>query len=475
MQDHKDKDSQSLARLFIRCTGLIHGLFHLRCKLNMATLNQKQQQAVNEITSKKHKIYALTGAGGVGKTFTVQNLPSDWKIAYTAPTNQAVSVLMEAGCDSVHCMTIYKLMALKINEFNGVVTVEKGGKCKAGNYDLIVIDEASMIERSMNQRIIEMAASYLNLNIVLMGDKHQLPPVGEENSEAFDMATGGIELTEQMRQEGLNHPMHPLLKSIRTSIDNPCKIDFNLFSGKVIDKYGNNNSVISTRNSEQFNSWIKRAYIDDTRGYNNIIVAYTNDKVDYYNEMIHYEKNKDSIYPFVIGDELIVQSPVLLNAIYKIESKNIISNTVYRIGDKILVDNMEDESEDVMFLNNKFTIEYLNITDKNSGIIIKCLKDRNKFKSWYKNQCNYINTIKADYKEISRNWAILYSIRDCYADVRLGYSCTVYKAQGTTCDNVFIDMVNIESMIYHSNLKSINKGIYVASSRARFNVIALVK
>jgi hypothetical protein len=439
----------------------------------MQNLNNKQRQAINDIISRKYKFYALTGAGGTGKSFTVKSIPNNLRVAYTAPTNKAVSVLRGDDCQNPYdYMTIYSLMGLKVNEYNGKTTIDKKNKCKAGNYDIIIIDEASMIDKDMCEKIKSMSLSHVNLNIVLMGDEYQLPPVGESSSTAFDMAEHGTFLTEQMRQEGNNHPMIPLLSSIRESIDNKSKIQFDLFKGKIIDKKGHTNSVITTNNDDQFKKWIEYSFLEDKRNYYNIIVAYTNDTVDRYNNLIHYKKNIGCLTPFTIGDTLVVQSPIELTSIVNI--KNIKENVVYKIDDKITIKSISEGSSSFDIGGSLFIVDYIDVEDINNGNIIRCLKNRNKFNNWIKMMGRNMDSHNKNNPESYYKWPMLYAIRNLFADVRLGYAITIHKSQGSTYDNVFIDMKDIEIMNrMGKSQKEVNKCLYVAASRAKLNVIAL--
>jgi len=435
----------------------------------MKKLNEKQKQAVEMIASKKHKIVSLVGPGGTGKTFTLQHLPKHWKIAYTAPTNKAVSVLIESGCPAEHCYTIYSFMGLKINESNGKITVDKENRCKSANYDVLVIDESSMISADMVNKIKSMVASNLNLMLIYMGDACQLPPVGEQKSTAFYDVGESITLVEQMRQSSSGHPLTPLLDDLRNAISTGDNVDFTKYSNQVTDKNLNHKVGIITSNSQkQFNKWILSSFVDDNREFNNTIVSYRNEKVDEYNKMIHNKKHPDTKYPYAIGEIVATQKPVRINAIVEFQDK--FRESVYKIDEKIIIGDISESTHSFFMGKDEITVDCLVITDESNGNKLRCLPNRNEFNRWWQQQANILNNknIKPTF-----SWNNLYSVRDDFADIRLCYAVTVHKSQGSTFDNVFVDVNDINLMREPQNI--INQCLYTAFSRARFNAISLVR
>ncbi len=176
-------------------------------------LNEEQEKAkkliqnwfLNEDKSKK-QCFILTGYAGTGKTFLVsyvvnEVLKLDYKkVAYVAPTGKAACVLIQKGCFSA--TTIHKLI------YNVVVEEEEkevnGKKIKIKNrffvkkpnikeYDLIVLDEASMVEKKIMQDLLS-----FNIPIICCGDLGQLPPINSSNDI---LSHPDINLTEIVRQE----------------------------------------------------------------------------------------------------------------------------------------------------------------------------------------------------------------------------------------------------------------------------------
>ena len=170
----------------------------------MVVLNSQQQKAVSKIMSflrSNSSFFLLEGDPGTGKTtliskiFDNNSIYSSCNIAFCATTNKAVSIL-EQSCTlkkNIIFTTIQKLLNIKRN-------IDENGKeiyCQSGftnidsydirKYDIILIDESSMISEHVLKtiKIIVSSLSRKNLKIIFIGDRNQLPPVNEPLSSVF--------------------------------------------------------------------------------------------------------------------------------------------------------------------------------------------------------------------------------------------------------------------------------------------------
>jgi exodeoxyribonuclease-5 len=128
-------------------------------------------------------VLTFGGYAGTGKTTLLSELGREMsnakRIGFCAPTGRAASVLArklkEAGIDlgDRHtCSTIHSLAALPVEDPDtGEI---KGWKEKQdlGNYDFLVVDEASMV----SQELFDMLQRFA-VPILAVGDHGQLPPV----------------------------------------------------------------------------------------------------------------------------------------------------------------------------------------------------------------------------------------------------------------------------------------------------------
>ncbi len=146
-----------------------------------------------------NKITIITGGPGTGKTTITKAILEIWslvtnKIILTAPTGRAAKRMSETtGKES---KTIHRLL-----EFSPIDGKFKRNEKNHLNCDVIVIDEASMIDNSLMYHLLK--AIPKTSVIILIGDINQLPSVGAGNvlkdiicSSMFSV----IELNEIFRQ-----------------------------------------------------------------------------------------------------------------------------------------------------------------------------------------------------------------------------------------------------------------------------------
>lgn len=116
----------------------------------------------------------LTGGPGTGKTTIVKALVthahhSGASIALAAPTGRAAQRLGEAT--GKEATTIHRLL-----EFDPHEGGFKRDEVDPLEYELIIIDEASMLDAGLARALFKAIAP--GSNLVLVGDRDQLPPVG---------------------------------------------------------------------------------------------------------------------------------------------------------------------------------------------------------------------------------------------------------------------------------------------------------
>jgi exodeoxyribonuclease V alpha subunit len=136
-----------------------------------ADLAVEQQEAVRlALTS---KVAVLTGGPGCGKSFTVRSVitlaaAKRAKIVLAAPTGRAAKRLSElAGHPAT---TVHRLLQLRPG---GDPTFDRDNPIDA---DLVVVDEASMLDLILANKLVRAVAP--GAHLLLVGDVDQLPSVG---------------------------------------------------------------------------------------------------------------------------------------------------------------------------------------------------------------------------------------------------------------------------------------------------------
>lgn len=162
-----------------------------------AELAPEQQDAVRlALTS---KVAVLTGGPGCGKSFTVRSVvelarAKKAKVVLAAPTGRAAKRLAElTGADA---STVHRLLELKPG---GDAAYDKDRPLDA---DLVVVDEASMLDLLLANKLVKAVAP--GAHLLMVGDVDQLPSVGAGEVLRDLLAEGGpvprVRLTRIFRQ-----------------------------------------------------------------------------------------------------------------------------------------------------------------------------------------------------------------------------------------------------------------------------------
>lgn len=171
-------------------------------------LTEEQQEALVRIQSwfrgKEKQIYCLGGYAGTGKTtimkFVLRELHC--RFAACAFTGKAASVLRKKG---VHASTIHSLI-YEVSEdpkTHELVFIKRHEL----PYDLIVIDEASMVSKDLYEDL-----KSFDIPMLCVGDPGQLPPVGD-NPGLMDRPDYVLQT---IHRQALESPIIRLSEYIRT-------------------------------------------------------------------------------------------------------------------------------------------------------------------------------------------------------------------------------------------------------------------
>ena len=162
------------------------------------TFDEKQRKAVKE--SCCHQMMILTGGPGTGKTTTLNGIirileAKGETVGLATPTGRAAKRITELT--GREAKTIHRLLEYSPEE-------NKGFQRNHGNpleYDAVIIDECSMVDLWLFDHLLD--ALPLSSRLILVGDVHQLPPVGP-GSVLKDVLSServaAVELTEIFRQ-----------------------------------------------------------------------------------------------------------------------------------------------------------------------------------------------------------------------------------------------------------------------------------
>ena len=373
------------------------------------------------------KTFGLYGFAGTGKTTTITKfihylLYKNYinSVVLTAPTNVAVNVIkskfrsdlddlvrskikgimainesfddvlykLEDNGINIKFMTIHKLLNYQ-NDFDieGERIFIKGDNASLDNYDIVIIDECSMIPTQIIANIFEEANKSELLvrrpkNVIFLGDPAQINPVGEGISIIFASKPTDFNFDLYKNAYLINSNKNVdenLLKIIHSKFDILQKqiLGMNYVTLKQVMR-SNNDQVIGVCNEVRAavlkeirvpnlgkfkgnkvflykydiktkkieTPWFKKAieYFSVTNDMSNIILAWTNKQTDEYNDaMRRILHKKTNLNKYEIGDIL------MLTDFYNIKDeekqskykKGLIDNDVFYTSEQIKITDIE--------------------------------------------------------------------------------------------------------------------------------------
>jgi AAA domain/UvrD-like helicase C-terminal domain len=417
------------------------------------SLNEQQSAAVQQMKqflASEADLFLLQGFAGTGKTTTIQSFICDAqskqkkiKVALTAPTNKAVKVLSrmasEWNLQWVDTMTIHQLLGLMLKPSrDGGMKLEHKGIDYLPRYDLIVLDEASMVNQELWMHIMFGLAHCSSVKLICMGDPAQLPPIGEAASQVFDIADKA-ELTEVVRQ-AKDNPISELVDVARQAVYDPSVVmpkqsKQNLNEGVWwINRREWLHHLVAAFKSEGFQS-----DADHVRA-----LAWTNRECDWLNNYVRSSLYEPDVDPYVEGELLIAREPIFQE-------------------DEIV---LPTSSECRVFsVERSFREGYrcwnLEVISDEGGMHDFQVLHRSERDRYLQNLSDLEQ--KARQQWTKPNWKAYFELKQRFAYLDYGYAITTHKSQGSTFQNVFVVDQDIDC---NPNRNEAAQCRYVAYSRA---------
>lgn len=449
------------------------------------------------------------GFAGVGKSFCinmlVQHLLTEHStnICVAAPTHKALNVITHMASfssDNLSYATIHSVLGLRpeiTSEGKEIFVKDKQSKNKLKEFDLLIVDESSMLDDQLFGYLKIECDKNPYLKIIFVGDGFQLPPINhsssipmsEDRREHFGI--GHIKLTQIVRQKGTN-PIIEFSKEIREGIFKPRHMK---------NEEGHGIYVVSSKDSG-YRKVLKKFFCNEKYESNADfcrVTSWTNKSVDDYNIAI-----RKMIYEYRIRNRM-----TELKGSPKEEMKEILmeefpfyrngSATLpkYIIGDKLIVDkpvftNDEISPEIIFHTSEELMVEDISFETRiGLGEAYKCYVA--KVKNLFDGQHHYIEMIHDDdvipfeaHKERLRQealkkkkrssaardaWVRFYSLDKRFARLKYAPALTAHKSQGSTYENIII---NIPDITRNRKREEMLKMLYVAVTRAQKRAILLV-
>ena len=403
-------------------------------------------EALDSFVQGEEKLYLLTGYAGTGKTTLLQRFIRGLRdrgdqrpIVLSAFSNKATKVLVAMAAQwglEIDAMTCCKLLGLRpvINEDDGkqMFQLDRQQGSQIDRYRLVIIDECSMINQELWELLVNAVSNlYRGTQILFVGDSAQLPPVNEPESACFRQIVHRAELTEVVRYGGA---IGVIAEDIRRNLER--------------DRLPRFTSDTNTDNTEgcfvlprpAWETLLIRAFTSPAYQKNPDQVralAYTNRRVAQLNHTIRSAIYGPNALRFVPGERLIAITPCL--------------------------------EEDAIVLPTSAECEVIHAARGREGEwplwILEVETENGDYKTLRvlheSGQAEF--KAKVDVLAQEKRWMEFWDLQQRFHAVDYAYSLTIHKSQGSTFQDVFVD---VPSMLSNRNLIERNQLCYVAFTRA---------
>lgn len=440
----------------------------------MIVLSEQQEQALcrmKEFVTDSEPVIVLSGFAGTGKSMLIKFF-TEWLLSIRkrycmcAPTHKAALVIQQYT--NQPAITLHSLLAMspKLDilhlDFNEL-EFNSGDSKEIPHNGIVICDEASMINDDLYDFLLKRCKDF-NAKIVFVQDPCQIQPVKQESLSKVSSVKNQFILTEVHRQSEKSSLL-PVLDILRTH-------SIITFDTSISEE----GSVVTTSDihefSKNFISEFKKGIQNSDILYTKLL-AYTNDRVNLYNNVIHKLLFKDNEEyhnkGFLTGYCNIMRNGtkfwnsmdyIILNDPKKVDINipNFGTLPGYALD---LYDSLTKTSSPINMLSKEISPDYFEAL----ASLIESLR---------LDACNQQHPYRKKllWKEYFKTSESFCSPVDLYFSNRLifkksfdhGYAVSIHKSQGSSYNHVFVDMKDINKQ---KNPEEHRQLQYVALSRAR--------
>jgi exodeoxyribonuclease-5 len=455
----------------------------------LITFNDEQYDGINNIRNwlkirKNNNYFTLAGYAGTGKSTIIKKILDQFRggVVVSAPTHKAKKVVMNTT--NRDGQTLHGLLGLRpdldLDNFNpNDPKFNPIALPKINDYNLVIIDEASMINKELYDLILEQTEDGWT-KILFVGDPAQIPPVGEKESAVFSAKTNLFHQLTKIERQNDTNPLAYIYDALRnnlTTVDGGFKRISNINEhGEgirfTLKKREFRTAVLDKFSSEEFKKDTDYAKV----------IAWKNDTVISSNHVIRNALLNNT-------SEMIEVNDILMGYRSVSDDKgryNIIENSAdYRVVDKLKRETnaygiqgyQVKLREDLAKGEFKFIDVFIIDTNDNDNLHLYAemhdfLRDMGKankgmWKKYYEfRRCNLLmKTIN-----VYRNGLLRSSGDIIVKDLDYGYAITGHKSQGSTYSHVFVMENDINN---NWVLKERNQIKYVALTRPSLTATVL--
>ena len=190
------------------------------------TFNDEQYEGINKIRrwldNSKSNLFTLAGYAGTGKSTCIKKIIDEYSgsVVVSAPTHKAKKVIM--ATTDIPGKTLHSLIGLRpdvdLDNFNpNSPQFALIADPTIVDYDLVIIDEASMINQELYVMILAITLDY-DTKILFMGDPAQIPPVNEKVSAVFNEVSNEFHQLTKIERQNDTNPLAIIYSDLRNNL-----------------------------------------------------------------------------------------------------------------------------------------------------------------------------------------------------------------------------------------------------------------
>jgi exodeoxyribonuclease-5 len=405
------------------------------------TMDQETAKHEIEASVEMRRFHLLTGTAGSGKTTLVQVIARELSargvdVRLAAPTHKAAGVLRAKL--GLPCGTIHSLLKLRPKTERDKQIFVRAPNARPVEGEVFILDECSMLDEQIMKHIRRLLDGRA---VVFVGDPAQIPPVGYDHSESFDIVPAS-HLTTVVRQAADN-PIIAAAQVIRATQDDPeAPMDWSWCHQARVGDIG-----VFVPPRGQTDAWLKKAVTSDAFRDDPDFARYlchTNDQVLRVNTRVRtwlYGEDAKRM-PFLPGEMLLMRSPLVVE-----------DTIVIATNEEVRVLGIEPG------VHQEVRVWEIKVkTDADIVCDIHVPRD------WQDYQVALAN-LRDECRGDSRSWDEFHEFQASFIRAQSIYAMTLHASQGSTFQFVWLDIPNTRARMADNPLE-VRRLIYTGATRA---------
>ena len=444
--------------------------------------NKGQTEALdllNDFLRSDEKLFMLNGRGGTGKSTIIR------KITESYPGSRYIGITVSHKAKKVlgrvigrkRVTTVASSLVIRLNDQTGEFKPDHFLRRKKGiplqKYDLIIVDEASMISQELFDEIIEFKKPIAK--VIFLGDNSQLPPIGSNKVSPVFELPNKYTLTEKMRQAATS-PIINIGELISNNYESENTVLRAITPELRVNQYDeiSGSSIIFEASRKKVLDMFVEDFQSDPRNVNNVkAITFNNENhtsgqsVGNLNRIIREKLwGNDAKNQYVPGELLMSydsfgdeNDPIFSNS-----EDFILLGSYTQKGVLLKASAYDYQLSKTVFFEDKYDLNYLDLEDEEGNeydeIPVIAESSKEKFKN-----------------DLSKMWNIskplYFSMKSQVANLQYGYAITSHKSQGSTYQSCYVFEDNILGPTNASSIESKNQALYVAVSRPKKKLVII--